>query len=507
MNSSKTQKSTPKNLFPAIKNQNMQIQRTSSSSNRTRQSFSKPQKPNDKMSKPHDKISKPAANFTDKQKKTQPTKSIQNTKFINKIPSAFYRMNYHIIKIICDFAVQDIRDLFNLSYVNRFFQNLLYNFHPDLWIRLLMKVDPKIPIPKDQEALISLVIQKQKSQIASFYEDLLIKVEKCFEPQANTLNTPNKLLKKLDFCLEMRILYEKQEVTKMKKLTLNLDNFNSFLVRDLKEINTLDLSYSKTGTLRIELKFLSNIISKKIDFLLEIPIQQLFSQSKNTQSIFNIYYLSPCLLYFFPNDTRILNCIMSISAMTLLFRLQNYLENALQIIKKPKTKVTKKKVVMRKLKVDMERFSQETDFAIFLKLHDKKTEFFNYFNTKAFPVVLNKKEALFLLKIKEELKSDIGVKLSDGLGMQQMINNSCFFDLILNDSNGFIIVISEFIVFKEIDMEGKNEINENLDVEKEGFQGFKGEIETNQFKFTIVLVKDNLKKKNVIQEISFIVKF
>ena len=269
------------------------------------------------------------------------------------------------------------------------------------------------------------------------------------------------------------------------------------------------MSVTKYGNLKIDLKFVTKTISKKFDFLLEIPTQQLFSESSHKNSIFNTFYKSPCLLYFFPDDSRILNCILSISAMTLLHRLQNYLENAMKIIKNPNLikNSSKNKPIAMNLNIDIARFSQETDFSLFIKLHDKKTTFFNYFDTKAFPVVLDKQEALFLMRVKEELKSEICVKLVDGLGMQQVMKNSCFFDLIFKDSNGFITVISDFIIFEEIELEEKNGINENFDFEIENFKGFSAKVETKQFKFTALILKDFIKKKNILEEIHFTVKF
>lgn len=529
------QKPPSKALFPSIKQNTQtsiksQIERKSSiKNNKMRQnSISKPEI-NEEKAKNIQNSEKTTRNNNEKSKNIQipsvkpkvcqhikekskieknPVKNEKLHKNKNKQVSTFSRMNYHILKIICEFAVCDIRDLFKISYVNRFFHNLLYNFHPELWMRLLGKCDNKIMIPKEQNELIKLVIQTQKTKIWLFYEDLLKKIKKCFEPQANTLNTPNKLLKKLDFFLEMRVCYEKQEVLKTKKLTLNLDNFNSNFICELKEINDLDLSVTKYGNLKIDLKFVTKTISKKFDFLLEIPSQQLFSESNHKNSIFNTFYRSPCLLYFFPDDSRILNCILSISAMTLLYRLQNYLENAMKIIKTPNSiKTSKNKQMSLNLNIDITRFSQETDFSLFIKLHDKKTAFFNFFDTKAFPVVLDKKEAFFLMKTKEELTNEICVKLVDGLGMHQIMKNSCFFDLIFKDSNGFITVISDFIIFEEIELEEKNGIHENFEVEIENFKGFRAEVETKEFKFTALIVKDFLKKRNILEELCFTVKF
>ena len=121
---------------------------------------------------------------------------------------------------------------------------------------------------------------------------------------------------------------------------------------------------------------------------------------------------------------------------------------------------------------------------------------------------MNKSAAVFLYEIKEEINKEIGVKIHDGFGMQEIIQNICFFDLLLKDSIGFIHIVSELLIFKEMAPQSKNDFTQNLDCEKEEFQAFKAEFNNKELNFTIMMIQDKTKKrKNYLNNFEFTTKF
>lgn len=454
----------------------------------------------------------------------KPTKFPLKPKETNE-KSRFSRLNYHIIKIICEYAIEDINDLFNFTYLNKFFQNLIYNFHPELWTRLYYRLKKTVeiykePNLKDLNSLREIVIECSKQNLINFYQGFDKKIQECFKPQANSQNIPNKLLKKMNFQLEFQLIYNKKIIKNTKKLNINGENFISNYLCDLKEINTFefgDLYCHKK--IEVHLSFGSTFLKKKINIDLEIPLSSLFQTNhKNSKSVFLYYYEFPCFFYYFPDDKRFINCFLSISGSYLLQRIHDSLQKYTEKILYPqKSNLKKWNIHMKNINAPLipirnfiERFKQETDFEFYLRFHDRKTTFFSYFNTKAFPIELNKNEIIFLFEIKEEIQKEISLKMTDGLGISENLVNFCFCDFVLKDSIDFIEIFNSLITFEEVKMESQGKEN-NFDVQwdLENSQIFKSQLNNKSLDFYVVLKKTNDHKgkcKTVIESVELIKK-
>lgn len=441
----------------------------------------------------------------------KPAKISLKTKETNE-KSRISQLNYHIVKIICEFAIEDLNELFKFSLLNKFFRNLLYNFHPELWTRLYYQFKKTVKIFKepnfnDLNSLREAVIECGKKNLIISCQGFCSKIEQCFKPQANSQNIPNKLLKTMNFQLEFQLIYHKKIIKKTKKLNLNGENFISNYLCDLKEINSLefdDLYCHKK--MEVHLAFYSLFLKKKINIDLEIPLTSLFqTNNKNSKSVFLYYYQFPCFFYYFPDDKRILNCLISISGSYILQRIYESLRKTAEKIiilskkdslKSQSIQVKNKNVPSKQITNFIERFKQETDFEFYLRFHDRKTTFFSYFNTKAFPIELKKNEIFFLFEIKEEIQKDISLKMTDDLGISEVFSNCCFCDFVLKDSIDFIEIFNSLITFEEMKIENEaknNSFDDNWDLENSII--LKSEFQNKSLDFRVILKKINDHKR------------
>lgn len=408
-----------------------------------------------------------------KRKSFIPTK--QPNSFVKK--PYFPQMNLYIMKIISSFVIKDLFDLISLASVSKFFYNMLYNHSKELLLMILKGLDPKntyISI-KEEAFLFGFCIQKQIGLLQRKYEGILKEIGDCFQPKAIGLNLMNKLLKKLDFNVKITISFEKQRISIEKPFVLTFENFNSSFLCEIPEIHQIELK--SEGFFQIKLSFLSKNLRKPIEIPINIPLSPIFLPTTMKKTLFRTYYQFPALLYYFHDDNRLLNSIISIPGPFVISLLQKTLETSLKsILLKEKAPLIKEKGLLqrkiyekfpekqRKTPVLLKnssliegplwsRCSQELDFGLFFKLYDRKTPFFLYFNTKAFPTIITRNELLFILEPNEPI-SPICLNLTDKIGLKEIIPNKSFIDVILHDTKGLLCIITGVLELKE-DQDGE----------------------------------------------------
>lgn len=464
------------------------------------------------------RISKPLASSL----KTQNLNNIKGGKQVNqtiakriyekniahlKIADYFQKISPHLLKLILLFYIDSYKSYSNLLRVNKYFHTILNdeNFQ-EIWINMLQKQLKKNFHRKQYEILPSgelkkIVMETEKSEIFKRMDFFTLQIQKSFSLLANKMRVPEKLIKSLDLVCSLEIFCNRKSkmVLNKKKINFRNENFGSYLVLSLDEINKIVIN-QKNDFLEIKIRLESLSLRKSISFSKVFNCELMKSKCIQTK-LFNIYGEENSLVYFFEDDSKILKAILNIPAATIITNFDKIIKNDKMIYfndKKSKIKPTISTPIYENF---CYFFKNESDFEFSLNINDNKNTLFNFIDTKLYPSQIEKDLVIFIISCKENIKSKFELLISDNLGISEKIENFVFVNFTLKSQSQFLLINSSYS--KLLSVEDFNDFQHGPDYEKQVIV-----IENDQktYEVQIDFFHNNFEKTKIVENIKILIK-
>lgn len=419
----------------------------------------------------------------------------------------FQKISSHIFKLILSFFIDSYKSYSNLILVNKHFQIILNdeNFH-EIWINILQKQLRKNFDRKKYEVLASgelrkIVEETEKSEIFKRMNFFDVQIQKSFSLLANKMRVPEKLIKSLDLVCSVEIFSNKKSKLELNKKKLNFrnENFGSYLLLDLDEINKIAIN-QKSDVLEIKIKLKSSFLRKSLIFSKVLNFE--FIKSKCIQTkVFNIYGEENTLVYFFEDDSKILKAIFNIPAATIITSFDKLIKNDKILYFSDKQSKIKSMISTPIYENFSYFFKNESDFEFSLNINDNKNTLFNFINTKLYPAQIENDCVIFIIDCKEYIKNKFELLITDNLGISERIEDFVFINFTLKSQSQFLLINSSYN--KLVPVENINDFQHGPDFQK---QVITIENEQKTYEVQIDFFHNHFEKAKMVENIKILIK-